>query len=308
MNSGNRATDRAGTREDLPRSKWRLILQSVTYVLGHHNRPLRWSTRDEKFQGAGDDLEFDRETREGFAVDLRVDGIFVEGIADQRFRFPEMDAFRLPQIAEPQTWQIAQIPKATLRRKGHEFEVVFKEIGAGGDFEGAAVVFGAADDDQGCFDHFFVGGDSKTRKIVAEKLASAVPPVGEDSEESFEIQVDAVNDHAVQAGTANAEEKLSLFGLFEGGGQAERNFFYGAANQLFRGAGDVPGQVQFFCESVRGSAGQQSEGNAVSVFLRCETVDDFVQRAVAATGNDELAAFVGRALREFSGMARRGGF
>src|SRR6266850_4690547 len=308
MNSGNRATDRAGTREDLPRSKWRLILQSVTYVLGHHNRPLRWSTRDEKFQGAGDDLEFDRETREGFAVDLRVDGIFVEGIADQRFRFPEMDAFRLPQIAEPQTWQIAQIPKATLRRKGHEFEVVFKEIGAGGDFEGAAVVFGAADDDQRCFDHSFVGGDSKTQKIVAEKLPSALPPVRQNAEASFEIQVDAVNDHAIRARTANAQEILFLFRLFERSGQTERNFFHGAANQLFRGAGDVPRQGQFFCENVRGSAGKQRERNAVSVFLRCKTVDDFVQRAVAAAGNDKVAAFVGGALRDFGGMPRAGGF
>jgi hypothetical protein len=79
------------------------------------DRPLRCRTRHEEFQGAGDDLEFDRETREGFAVDLRVDGILVERLADQRVRFPEMDAFRLTQIAEPQTWQVAQIPKAALR-------------------------------------------------------------------------------------------------------------------------------------------------------------------------------------------------
>src|SRR6266481_2549982 len=269
---------------------------------------LRRSTRDEEFQGAGDDLEFDREAREGFSVNLRVDGILVERLADQRFVFPKMDAFRFTQIAEPQTWQIAQIPKATLRRKGHEFEVVFKEIGAGGDLEGAAVVFGAADDDQRCFDHFFVGGDSKTRKIVAEKLASALPPVGENAEASFEIQVEAVNDHAIRARAANTQEILFLFGLFERGGQTERNFFHGAANELFRGAGDVPRQGQFFCENVRGSAGEQREGNAVPVFLRGEAVDDFVQCAVAPAGDDKVAAFVGGALRDFGGMPRAGGF
>src|SRR6266404_4011158 len=219
-----------------------------------------------------------------------------------------MDAFRLTQIAEPQAGQIAQIAQAALRGKGHEFEVVLKEIGAGGDLEGAAVVFGAAHDDQRCFDHFFVGGDSKTREIVAEKLASALPPVGEDAEASFEIQVDAINDHAIRARAANAQEIFFLFGLFEWGGQTERNFFHGAANELFRGAGDVPGQIQFFCENVRSSAGKQREGNAVPVFLRCKTVDDFVQRAVTAAGDDEVAAFVGCALRDFGGMPRAGGF
>jgi len=56
---------------------------------------LQRGTRHEEFQGAGDDLEFDGEARERFAVNLGVDGILVEGLADQRFGFLEMDALRL---------------------------------------------------------------------------------------------------------------------------------------------------------------------------------------------------------------------
>src|SRR6267142_2391482 len=39
-----------------------------------------------------------------------------------------------------------------------------------------------------------------------------------------------------------------------------------------------------------------------------KAVYDFVERAVAAAGDDELAAFVGGALRDFGGMPRAGGF
>src|SRR5258708_39131412 len=81
---------------------------------------LQRGTRHEEFQGAGDDLEFDGETRERFAVDLRVDGILVERLADQRFGFPEMDAFCLTQIAKPQARQAAQVAQAPLPRKSPE--------------------------------------------------------------------------------------------------------------------------------------------------------------------------------------------
>src|SRR5206468_3233741 len=54
--------------------------------------------------------------------------------------------------------------------------------------------------------------------------------------------------------------------------------------------------------------GKKREGNAVPIFLRGEAVYDFIERAVTATGNNQLAAFVGGALRDFGGMSRARGF
>src|SRR6266403_917989 len=47
---------------------------------------------------------------------------------------------------------------------------------------------------------------------------------------------------------------------------------------------------------------------AVAVLLGGESVDDFVEGAVAAAGDDQAAAFEGCALGDFRGVARAGGF
>ncbi len=96
--------------------------------------------------------------------------------------------------------------------------------------------------------------------------------------------------------------------MFERSRQAKRNFFYGAANEFFGCAGDVPGQTQFLGEDVGGASGKKSKRDAVAVLVGGQAVDDFVERAVAAAGNDEAAAFGGRALGDFRGMARAGSF
>ena len=46
----------------------------------------------------------------------------------------------------------------------------------------------------------------------------------------------------------------------------------------------------------------------MAVLVGGKAVDDFVERAVAAAGDDEAAAFVGGALGDFRGVARAGGF
>src|SRR5437660_4798585 len=96
--------------------------------------------------------------------------------------------------------------------------------------------------------------------------------------------------------------------MFERSGQAERNFFYSAANEFFGRAGDVPWQVQFLGENVCSSSWKKSKRNAVTVLVGGQAVDDFVERAVAAAGNDEAAAFGGGALGNFRSMAWAGGF
>src|SRR5580693_4996234 len=96
--------------------------------------------------------------------------------------------------------------------------------------------------------------------------------------------------------------------MFEGSGQAEGDFFHGAANEFFGGAGNVPGQVQFLGENVGGASGQKRKGNAMAVFLGGEAVDDFIEGAVAAAGDDQAAAFVCGIAGDFSGVAGAGGF
>src|SRR5713226_6372408 len=47
-------------------------------------RPLQGSAGDEELEGAGDDAEFDGEAGERLAVDLGVNRIVIEGLADDR--------------------------------------------------------------------------------------------------------------------------------------------------------------------------------------------------------------------------------
>ena len=96
--------------------------------------------RDEQFQCAGDDAEFDREAGEGLAVDLCVDGIRIERLAADGVGFEEFHAFRAAKFVKPERRQIAQIPQATLCGEGEDFEAVLEEIGFGSDLERAAIV------------------------------------------------------------------------------------------------------------------------------------------------------------------------
>src|SRR6266446_1529646 len=269
---------------------------------------LQGIARDEEFEGAGDDLEFDGKAGEGLAVNLSVYGIVVEGFADQRISFPEMNALCPAKIAHPEGWQITQIAKSALRREGHDLELIFKEVRAGGDLEWPAVVCGAADDNQGGVGFLAADDDAKVRELIAEDFAGTLPPIGENAEAGFEIKIEGINNHAIGAGTADAEEEFFLFRLSERRGQAKSDFPHFTVNQPFRGAGNVPGQVQFLCENIGASTGKKSERDAAAVFLGGQAVDDFIQRAVAAAGNDELTTFGGGAPRDLGGIARCSGF
>src|SRR5229473_1055846 len=178
------------------------------------DRPLQMRAGDEKFQGAGDDFEFDGEAGEGFAVDLGVERIFVERLADHGVSFVEMDALSAAETAHPEGGQVAQIAEAAFR----------------GDFEGAAVIFGAADDDQGGVEFLIAHANAEMLEIVAKDFAGAFPPVGQHADAGFQVKVEGIDDHAVGTGAADAEEVLFLFGLFERSRQAEGDFSYRAAN------------------------------------------------------------------------------
>src|SRR5712692_2455804 len=263
---------------------------------------------DQEFQGAGDDFEFDGEAGKGLAVDLSVKRVLIKRLADHGVGLVEMHARGAAEVAHPECGQVAQVAKATLGGEGHDFELIFEEVGAGGDFERASVIFGAADDGQRSKQFLIANDNAEMRETVAKDFAGALPPVGQHAKTRFQVEVEGIDDHAVGTGAADAKKILFLFGLFEGSRQSERDFLYGASNELIGRAGNFPGQIQFFGENVGGSTRKKGERNAVPVLVRCEAVDDFIKRAVAAASDHETAAFGGSALRDFGGMARAGGF
>src|ERR1700756_1320854 len=97
-------------------------------------------------------------------------------------------------------------------------------------------------------------------------------------------------------------------GMFEGSGQAESDFFHSAANELFSGAGNVPGQIQFLGENICGSTGEKGERHAMAVLVGGEAVDDFIECAAAAASDDQAAAFGGGVPGDFRGVPGASGF
>src|SRR5712691_4558222 len=279
-----------------------LLLQGIAgdeELAGGAEAPLlQGIARDEEFERTGHDGEFDGKAGEGLAVNLSVDGILAEGFADQRISFPEMNALCPAKIAHPKRWQITQIAKSALGREGHDLELISEEVRTGGDLEWPAVVCGAADDNQGGVGFLAADDNAKVRELVTENFAGTLPPIGENAEAGFEIKIEGINDHAIGAGAADAEEEFLLFRLSERRGQAKSDFLHFAVNQPFRGAGNVPGQVEFLVENIGGSTGKKSERDAAADFLNGQAIDDFIQRAVAAAGNDELTTFGGGATRD----------
>ena|SRR5437868_7742167 len=108
----------------------------------------RYTLGDEELEGAGDDAEFDGEARERLTVDLRVYRIGIERLANDGVGFEKFDAGGAAKSIAPKRRQIAEIAEAAARGKSEDFEAVFEEVCFGGDFERAAVVLRAADDDE----------------------------------------------------------------------------------------------------------------------------------------------------------------
>src|SRR5262249_42471278 len=90
--------------------------------------------------------------------------------------------------------------------------------------------------------------------------------------------------------------------------EAEGDFANGSADETFRGARNVPGEAEFFCENIRRATGEKSERNAVAILLTREAVDNFVERAVATASDHELAAFPAGAEGDFRSVAGAGSF
>src|SRR5229473_1359501 len=133
--------------------------------------PLRMRAWDEEFQCAGNDFEFDGEAGEGLAVNLGVNRIVVERFTNDGVGLVEVDALGAAEIAHPECRQVAQIAEATLRSESHDFELVFEEIGVRGDLEGAAVIFGAADDGERAVEFLIADANAEVLEIVTKNFA-----------------------------------------------------------------------------------------------------------------------------------------
>ncbi len=239
---------------------------------------------------------------------MSVDGIRIERLAQKGIGFEEVDACGAAEFVEPERRQIAEIAEAAARGEREDFKLVFEEVGFGGDFERAAVILGAADDDERSVDLATAADDTEVREFVAENFADAFPPVSKNADAGFEAEIDGVDDRAVGTGAGDAEKILFLFGLFEGSGETEGDFFDGAVNEFFGGFGNVPWELEFLGEDVGSAAGEKRERDAVAVLARGEAVDDFVERAVATAGDDEAAILGCGARGNFRGVPGTGGF
>src|ERR1700720_1757722 len=79
-------------------------------------------------------------------------------------------------------------------------------------------------------------------------------------------------------------------------------------NQFFGGTGNVPGQVQFLSQDIRGSSGQKAQRDAVAVLRLGKTIHNLVQCSVATARDDQLPPLDGSALGHFGGLAGAAGF
>ena len=73
---------------------------------------------DQEFQGFGDDFKFDGEAGEGFAIDLGVNGLIVNGHTEDRVGFVKVDVFLAAEFVEVERAEVAQVAEATAGGQG----------------------------------------------------------------------------------------------------------------------------------------------------------------------------------------------
>src|SRR5205085_2818173 len=213
--------------------------------------------------------------------------IFVERFAEHEVGFEKFHPVGAAKFVEPERRQIAEVPETALRGKRKDFEAVFEEVGFGGDFERASVILRAADDDERGVDFAAAANDAEMLEFVAKDFPDACPPIREDANAGLEAKIDGVDDGAVRAGASNAEKIFLLLGLRERSSQAESDFLDRSVNEFFGGLRNVPRQIEFLGENVGGTARKKRERNAVAILMSREAVDDFVERAISAAGDEE---------------------
>ncbi len=243
------------------------------------------------------------ELRENFGVIVRMVIVLAKGMAGKARRFPDVNAGDAMKPAEPDCGKAGENAEAAPSGICDDFELIFEKACTDGDAKRAAIIFRAANDDESGVQLFFGRVDVKKWKAVSEKFAKASEPVGKNADAGFEIGVDSVDDGAVGAGSADAE-KIALKGnrgrsgvVGAPFGVTERDARELAAGDQASSRRNVPGNAEFFRKDIRGSGGKDGERR----FGASDSVNDFVDGAVAAANDDHFAAAVNGVAGEFGG-------
>src|SRR4029077_6560447 len=162
------------------------------------------------------------------------------------------------------------------------------------DFEWAAVVDRAPDDDERGGLIRAPGANAHKRERVAENLTCAFSPIGEHAGTFLQSFVHGVDDGAVGP-RARDGKKVSAFARKFGrmcAVQWNRNTESDASdlaawNQARR-MRNVPGNAQFLSENVGGAGGEERHGDLASG----EAVHDFVHGAITAAGDHHTASLL----------------
>jgi hypothetical protein len=266
------------------------------------------NARDKQFQGSRHNRKFDGQTSQRLTIDLSIDGIGVQWFADQRFGFPKVHAFLFTKLSHPESRQIAEITETTLCGERHDLETVFEQICLVGNLERAAVISCPADDDESGFQLMVASSDAEARESVAKNFARALPPVGQDADAGFQSEINRIDNHAVRTGTGHGEKIALAIGLLKGSRQTESDFANLGVDEAARGARDVPREIEFLSENIGGASGKKRQRNAVAIGIIGQAIDDFVERAIAAAGDDELTPVTHGLLSYFRSVSRAGGF
>ncbi len=142
----------------------------------------------------------------------------------------------------------------------------------------------------------------EARHRTAE-LPQAAVPVGELAQSALEVQIEFVNDARVEAHAGHENEvPAGLFGLSFRESDAERNANRHGVQKLARGVIGPVRESDFVGQNVRRPGGQNSERNVRSG----DPVDDFVDGAVAARGENQIAAAFHGLRGQFAGALRAG--
>ena len=245
--------------------------------------------RDDHAEGASLDGEGDGERADVFAVEF-------EGVRRAAGE-PDVVAAKPSNVAGPMEL-IRQPTPAKLEerrhigaRPDHHFELAILQVGTGKDRDASAIETSIADEDEFAGGGVNAVGDGELRKLAGER-AEAGGDVGERADLFFVLPVHQFDGARVEARAGQLREVTAdgfpVEGVF-GGGQIDAAFAARADDSP--GIQEIHGQAEFLGEDVDGAEGQHAETDARErVRHIAEAVEDFVDGAVAAGGDDGVKA------------------
>ncbi len=165
------------------------------------------------------------------------------------------------------------------------------KAGGGKEDKGTAVVAAVADEDEGAF-HGFAGAefDMEFGRFLGKKVAGG-DDIAQRTEVFFELEIGIFDDLSVETDAGELDEEAVIgVGEVDGPGATAANDLEGSVN--------IVGDAEFGGEDVHGADGEDPEGGRGAG----DSVDDFIDGAVAAGGHDGGEAFINGLAGEDLGM------